>query len=115
MTIAAQIPMLLSPKHLSILFISQVKLELATDFSGAMFRYGLTREVADIVLSLSIEEIQLLGDLSASQNIMRLSNPRNLPFWQDLKMTLANKDHNGVNLALVQGLLSEAPAITTLM
>lgn len=107
------VPLLLSQKHLSILVLSALKVELTNDYSGALLRYQLTRPVADIILSFSSEEISMLGDHSAKQNVIRVANASNPTYWSDLKMALANRDSTAVNLALLQSLLPglSAPAM----
>lgn len=105
-----EIPMLLSQKAMTILALSHLKLQLTTDFAGAVLRYALSRSVADIILSFTIEEITWLAEQAERVNVIRVANPNSTAFWQDLKMSVANRDKSAVNLALVQSLLMGAPA-----
>lgn len=98
-------PALLTHNHLTILLLSTLKVELTHDFPGALLRYGLSREVAQIILSLTIDEIQMLSEVSQRQNIVRVANPTSKAYWTDLKIALKQRDSTAVNLQLLQGLL----------
>jgi len=106
----ASVPLLLSPKHLSVLVLSAIKVDLTNNFAGALMRYQLSHPVADIILSLTAEEISLLADLSEKQNVVRVACPSNPTYWSDLKRALAHKDSTAVNLGLLQSLLPGIPS-----
>lgn len=101
---------LVSLDQQTILFLHAVKFDLTNDFTGAMIRYQLCKYVAEIILSLTSEEIQMLAEQSGRQNILRVANGNTPAFWTDLKQGLANRDKTSVNLSLVQSLMMGAPS-----
>ena len=107
-------PLLLTQKHLTIMVLSHIKIELTTDYAACMLRYGLNRQVADIILSFSIEDIQMLAEVSEKQNIIRVVNPTSSAYWQDLKMAVSKQDRTAMNLLLIQGLLGPVSALAPL-
>lgn len=110
MSTAPTPPLLLSQAQLTLLVLSSIKVELSTDFIGAMLRYQMCRGVADIIVSLTGEQIQMLASLSGAQNIVRLTNGNSPSFWADLCQSLVHRDALASSLALVQSLMSGVPA-----
>lgn len=107
----SSVPLVLSQQQLTLLVVSAVKVDLINDFAGAMLKYQLNRSVAEIILSLESAEIQLLAQMTAKQNVLRLANGNSTAFWTDLKQALANEDKTAVSFALVQSILMGVPSL----
>jgi hypothetical protein len=103
------VPLLLSQVHLTTLMLSAIKVDLVNDLAGGMFRYQLARPVADIILSLTMDEIHLIAEQSSTQNVLRVANGNSPAFWTDLKQAASNRDRTAVSLSLVQSLLMGVP------
>lgn len=106
------VPMVVSQVHLTYLLLNAIKVDLIESFAGAMIRYQISRPVAEIILSMTNEEIQMLAEQSSRQNIIRVCNGQSMHFWSDLKQALATKDKTAVGLSLIQSLLTGVPSAT---
>lgn len=108
-------PVVVSQVHLTYLLLNAMKVDLVEGFAAAMIRYQLSKPVAEIILSMTNDEIQMLSELSSRQNVIRLVNGQSSSFWSDLKQGLASRDKTSVSLSLVHSLLMGVPANSTAM
>ncbi len=107
------VPVVVSQVHLTYLLLNAMKVDLVEAFAGAMIRYQISKPVAEIILSMSNDEIQMLAELSSRQNIIRVVNGQSTHFWSDLKQGLATRDKTSVSLSLVHSLLMGVPSPST--
>lgn len=80
----------LSLGQLSLLVLSALKVDLTSDFSGAVVRYGLAASVGEVIASLSMDEIRQLSQLFCGNgSLFVLANAQDPSYWTALKTGLA--------------------------